>query len=289
MMLISASMLLACIAQATTRPVVIRDHEALALAPAGDRVADVESLDPGNLSEEAHGAVVVHAADGKLIAQYDPCKTCKYSDAAWSPKGDALAFVATDATAGKTTLDVVDQGATRTVTTIAGVANTVRWSPDGLRIALLVTSGAHKKTGAIEAGAAQVGEIGVTEDEQRIAVVPANGGELKSVSPADTYIYEYDWTPDGSGFVATGAKGNGDNNWWIATLDYIDAVAGGVRVIAAPRMQMNLPRVSRDGETVAFVGGLMTSTPFRSRAAYQPTSPRDSRAHSAESHGADRA
>ncbi len=251
-------MLLACIAQAMPQPVVIRDHDALALSPAGDRVADVEALDPGNLPEEAHGAVVVHAADGKAIATYDPCKTCKYSDTAWSPAGDKLAFLATDWMAGKTTLHVVEKGVVRTATTIVGVANSVRWSPDGARIALLATPGAHKKTGAVEAGAAQVGEIGISEDEQRIAIVSAAGGDLRLVSPADTYIYEYDWARDGRGFVATAAKGNGDNNWWIATLDYVDAGTGALRLIAAPHLQMNLPRVSPDGKQVAFVGGLMS-------------------------------
>jgi dipeptidyl aminopeptidase/acylaminoacyl peptidase len=121
-----------------------------------------------------------------------------------------------------------------------------------------VTLGAHKKTGAVEAGAAQVGEIGTSTDEERIAIIPASGGALKPISPADTYIYEFDWTPDGNGFAATGAKGNGDNNWWIATLDYVDAQTGALRVIAAPKMQMNLPRVSPDGKSVAFIGGLMS-------------------------------
>ncbi|HTD29106.1 MAG TPA: prolyl oligopeptidase family serine peptidase, partial [Xanthomonadaceae bacterium] len=217
-----------------------------------------EALDPGNLPEEAHAAIVVRAADGKIIAQYDPCKSCRYSDTAWSPKGDALALLATDSKTDRTTLYVLKNNVLRAVTTIAGVANTVRWSPDDERIALLVTPGAHKKTGAVEAGAAQVGEIGVSEDEQRIAIVSAAGGELKLVSPADTYIYEYDWAPVGEGFVATGAKGNGDNNWWIATLDYIDTATGDLRVIAAPHMQMSLPRASPDGRQVAFVGGLMS-------------------------------
>jgi dipeptidyl aminopeptidase/acylaminoacyl peptidase len=257
-MFVGASMFSVRAVQAATESVVIRDHDALALSPAGDRVADVEALDPGNLPEEAHAAVVVHAADGKLIAQYDPCKTCKYADTAWSPKGNALAFLATDSAAGKVTLYVVEKSVLREVTTVAGVANTARWSPDGMRVALLVTPGAHKKTGAIEAGAALVGEIGVSEDEQRIATISAAGGELKLLSPADSYIYEYDWTPDAKGFAATGAKGNGDNNWWLATLDYVDADTGALRVIAAPHMQMNLPRVSRDGKTVAFIGGLMS-------------------------------
>jgi dipeptidyl aminopeptidase/acylaminoacyl peptidase len=238
-------------------PTVIRQFDALALSPAGDRTADVEALDPGNLPALPHGTVVVRGADGKVVAQYDPCKICKYSDTAWSAKG-MLSFVATDEAAGKATLFVADKTAPRVAVVISGVANTLRWSPDGARIALLVTPGAHKKTGAVEAGAARVGEIGASEDEQRIATIPAAGGALKLVSPADTYIYEFDWTPDSKGFAATAAKGNGDNNWWVATLDFVDAQTGALRVIAAPKMQMNLPRVSPDGKSVAFIGGLMS-------------------------------
>ena len=237
---------------------VIRGHDSLSLAPAGDRVVNVESDDPGNLVKEAHGRVVVRAANGKPLAQFDPCATCRYSDTAWSPDSRSFAFVANDPTAGKTSLYVVGQGAPRAAFSIDGNANTARWSPDGRSIALLVTAGAHKKTGAVEAGAPMVGEIGEAADEQRIAIVPSAGGALRFVSPADTYIYEFDWTPDGLGFIATGATGDGDNNWWIATLDYVDATTGALRVIAAPSMQMSLPRASPDGKTVAFVGGLMS-------------------------------
>ena len=254
--LIGALVLLGA-AFAEAAPVVIRDHDALAISASGDRVADVEAIDPGNLAEEAHGAVVVRTADGKLAAQYDPCPACKYSDTAWSPRTDTLAFIGADWKAGKTTLYLVEQGKLREAAQIGGVANTVRFAPDGAQLALLVTPGARKKTGAVEAGTALVGEIGVAEDEQRIALL-AKDGTLKTVSPADTYIYEFDWTPDAKGFVATGAKGNGDNNWWVATLDYVDAQTGALRVIAAPPMQIDLPRVSPDGKTVAFVGGLMS-------------------------------
>ena len=255
--MLASGLLVANVSNAAA-PVIIHDHDALAISATGDRVADVEATDPGNLSEEAHGAVVVRGADGKVLAQFDPCKTCKYSDTAWAPQADAVAFIGADTKADKTTLYIVEHDTLREAAHIAGVANTVRWSPDGTALALLVTPGAHKKTGAIEAGAALVGEIGVAEDEQRIAALPAQGGALKLVSPADTYIYEFNWTPDGKGFVATGAKGNGDNNWWIATLDFVDLSSGALRVIAAPKMQMDLPRVSPDGKTVAFVGGLMS-------------------------------
>ncbi len=237
--------------------VVIHNFEAMSLAPSGDRLADVESDDPGNLPAEPHGRVVVRAASGNVVAVYDPCKTCKYSDTAWSPSGRSLAFLSSDEKSGKTTLYLSGNGKLRAVAAISGVANTIRFSPDGSRIALLVTLGAHKKTGATQAAAPMVGAIGENSDEQRIAVLPP-GGALKPVSPDDTYIYEFSWTPDGKGFVAAGAKGNGDNNWWIATLDYVDAQAGALRVIATPKTQINLPRVSPDGQTVAFIGGLMS-------------------------------
>jgi hypothetical protein len=78
------------------------------------------------------------------------------------------------------------------------------------------------------------------------------------VSPDDAFIYEYDWTPDGQGFIATSARGNGDNNWWVAKLAHIDAGSGALRIVASPATQLNMPRVSPDGRTVAFIGGLMS-------------------------------
>ncbi|MDB5677349.1 MAG: family peptidase [Sphingomonas bacterium] len=144
--------------------------------------------------------------------------------------------------------------------TINGIAQTPRFSPDGERIAVLVTLDAGKESGATQPGVRLVGEIGEKNDEQRIAVFDVGGvtTNIKPVSPADRYVYEYDWTPDGKGFVATTALGNGDNNWWVATLDAIDATTGAVRNIARPKTQLDFPRISPDGKTVAYIGGLMS-------------------------------
>ena len=157
---------------------------------------------------------------------------------------------------------IVDRdGKPHTVATIGGIAQTPRFSPDGKQIALLVTIGAAKELGATQAGVRQIGEIGEKSDEQRLAVFDVGAtltaDKVRPLSPADRYIYEYDRTPDGSGFVVTSALGNGDNNWWVATLDAVDAKTGAVRNIAKPRTQLNFPRVSPDGKTVAYIGGLM--------------------------------
>jgi dipeptidyl aminopeptidase/acylaminoacyl peptidase len=240
----------------------MHSYRALALSADGTRLAALEADDaPGNTKRVPPVLVLRDAASGRVLASYaafGDCADCQLDAPSWSPDQKALAFIGADRKAGTATLFVLRDGKITAVTTIKGVANTARWSADGRQIAMLATVGAKKLTGATEAGAAQVGEIGAEEDEQRIGVVPAQGGTLKLVSPADTFVYEYDWTPDAKGFVVTSAKGNGDNNWWVATLGHVDATSGTLRILAAPPIQMNRPHVSPDGTTVAFIGGLMS-------------------------------
>jgi dipeptidyl aminopeptidase/acylaminoacyl peptidase len=246
------------VAQAGSPGTAIRDYRSVAISPAGDRVVSLESIDSGN-GKRPHATVVVRdASTGAIAAEFDPCSTCSYDKPSWSPDGKALAFVASDSRAGSAWLYVAAGGKTRSLTVLQGVASTARWSPDGRTLAMLATIGAKKETGATAAGARQIGEIGAEEDAQRIATIAAEGGNLKLVSPEDTFIYEYDWTPDGKGFIATSAKGNGDNNWWVAKLSHVDAASGALRIVAQPGTQANMPRVSPDGRTVAFIGGLMS-------------------------------
>jgi dipeptidyl aminopeptidase/acylaminoacyl peptidase len=255
---LATAIITGAVAQAAPAGSAIRDYRSVAISPAGDRVVSLESIDAGS-GKRPHPTVVVRdAATGAVAAEFDPCSTCSYDKPAWSPDGKALAFVGSDPRAGSAWLYVAAGGKTRAVATVLGVAGTARWSPDGRTLSLLATVGAKRESGPVAAGARLVGEIGTVEDAQRIATIPADGGALKLVSPADTYVYEYDWTPDGKGFVATSAKGNGDNNWWVAKLSHIDAASGALRIVAHPGTQINLPRVSPDGRTVAFIGGLMS-------------------------------
>jgi dipeptidyl aminopeptidase/acylaminoacyl peptidase len=255
-----ASLLAGANALAAPAPATgMREYRALAIDGAGERIAALEAVNPGGLPQRPHASVVVRdVASGKVLATYDPCASCRYDFPSWSPDRKALSFIGADAKTGSATLYLAQGASVTSLATFKGVANTARWSPDGRQLALLATIGARKLSGAVEAGAAQVGEIGTDEDEQRIALVARSGGALKLVSPADTFIYEYDWTPDGKGFVVTSAKGNGDNNWWVATLGHVDAASGALRLLAAPKMQMNMPRMAPDGQSVAFIGGLMS-------------------------------
>ncbi len=230
----------------------VHQYGALALSPKGDRVASIETIAP------SHSAIVVRrVSDGGIAQTIDVCSTCSYGAPAFASDG-RIAFVARQADKPGALVMIADTTGARQVATVAGIASTPRFSPDGKRLALLATFGAAKEAGATQAGVRQVGEIGETSDEQRLAIVDITAGTVKPLSPADRYIYEYDWTPDGRGFVVTSALGNGDNNWWVATLDAVDATTGAVRTIAKPSTQLNMPRVSPDGRTIAYIGGLMS-------------------------------
>ncbi|MFS2026793.1 prolyl oligopeptidase family serine peptidase [Massilia sp. CT11-137] len=254
------TVLLAAAALAHADPAGMRTYRTLAMTANGERIAAVEAVE--GVARTGPRIVVRDTATGRIASTWQKadCAPCRLESLAWSPDQKTLAAIVADPRAGTAGVVLVRDGRVTPLATIRGVAGTVRWSPDGRQVAFLTTVGAKKLTGAVEAGARQVGEIGLAqdEDEQRIAIVPAAGGDYRLVSPADTFVYEYDWTPDGKGFVVTSAKGNGDNNWWIATLGHVDAASGRLRVIAAPHMQMNMPHVSPDGRTVAFIGGLMS-------------------------------
>ena len=240
----------------------VHTYASLAITPAGDRVASVENQQSFTSAEMLHGPVIVRSTrDGHVLKSIDPCVACSYSGLAWSADGKALALLATDSAAGTVQILLDREGGMKTLATLSGVANTPRFSPDGRMLAVLATIAAKKKIGALEAGVPQVGDIGAAPDEQRIAVVPIGGGEVSLITPEDTFIYEYDWTPDGKGFIGTAAKGDGDNNWWLAELDAFDLTKGAPRQIAAPetaKYQMSMPRMAPDGKSAVFVGGIMS-------------------------------
>src|SRR5260370_3339926 len=89
--------------------------------------------------------------------------------------------------------------------------------------------------------------------EQRSGRVNLAPGKLGQITPADTYVYEYDWSPDGKRFVVSSALGNGDNNWWIAELSTFDAATGVMKSIYKPKLQVANPVWSPDGKRIAFI------------------------------------
>jgi dipeptidyl aminopeptidase/acylaminoacyl peptidase len=204
---------------------------------------------------------LVDARDGSGAVRLTGCPgtLCDEHAAAWSADGQHIAFVTTDAQ-DQPQIAVADATghAVKILTQAHGPADTPRWSPDGARIAFLYSAGAPKLPGPLNPLGRDAGDLSSTVYEQRLALVPAAGGVTSVLGPPDLNVYEYDWSPDGRQFVITAAHGSGDDNWWIAELDVMDAASGAVHTLLKPPLQMASPRWSGDGRRIAYIYGLMS-------------------------------
>ena len=243
--------------------------EQTAISPDGKKVAWVEDI----ITKRgvSTGDTVIYVAD---IGGKNPPKriSAAVADAihsegsvAWSPDSKKLAFLSDAAKAGQLQLYIMDaagpSGSARKLTQVKGFLSTPGWSPSGKTIALLFTENATRAAGPLVAETPETGEIKDSFFEQRLALVDVASAKLDQISPADTYVYEYDWSPDGLRFAVTAALGNGDNNWYIAELFTLDAATGLMKSIYKPPLQIANPAWSPDGQRIAFIAGLMSDEP----------------------------
>ena len=219
-------------------------HE-VAVSPDGKRVAWAQH-GTGIFTSDVAVAKPTRLASGEAID--------------WSPDGRRIAFLADPESAGQQALFTIDAGGgqPKKLTDVKGYMAEPRWSPDGTKIAFLFTENAVRVAGPMAPVTPESGVVGQKIYYQRIAVVDTKGGTVRQVSPPDLYVYEYDWSPDGSTFAATAAPGPGDNNWYIAKLYTFEAGTGKANTVYKPDFQIADPRWSPDGKSIAFVGGLMS-------------------------------
>ncbi len=252
-----------------------RTFEQVAISPDAKKVAWVESLSGKDGIETGNSAIFVKglksderparvtAADlggSREDIKYLPRKE---GSLAWSPDSTRVAFLSDGRKPGQLQLCLKDlrDGSIRRLTNVTGFLDAPRWSPDGKTIAVLFIENAPRASGPLVAETAETGEIKDSFYEQRIAIVDVATGKVRQVTPPDMYVYEYDWAPDSQHLVATAARGNGDNNWYIAELFTIDAASGAMNSIYKPALQIARPVWSLDGKSIAFIEGLMSDEP----------------------------
>jgi dipeptidyl aminopeptidase/acylaminoacyl peptidase len=181
-------------------------------------------------------------------------------DVAWSADSKRIVFVADlagDVTSAQVWIAAADGSAPVKHAELKGYVQAPRFSPDGSKLSVLFIEGMPRAAGPLQPMTPLAGVIDEKIYEQRIAIIDLGTDHLTQVTPADMYVYEYDWMPDGQGWAVTAAHGAGDPNWWIARLYRVNAT-GETREIYRPKWQIANPRVSPDGKKVAFIEGLMS-------------------------------
>ncbi len=222
----------------------------VALSPDGSRVAYIVE---GRLTviPATEGSSRTMAVAGNLALR----------GVAWSSDSKHLAFIADlpgDAPAAQLWTAAADGSSPAKHAEMKGYVQDPRFSPDGSKLAVLFIEGMPRVAGPLQPMTPLAGVIDEEIFEERIATVDLTTDHLSQVTPADMYVYEYDWTPDGQSWAAIAAHGNGDANWWVARLYMVNAQSGEMREIYKPELQMANPRVSPDGKDVAFIEGLMS-------------------------------
>jgi len=233
-----------------------------AISPNGRHVAYVEAVRNADHSDSRNSLIYV-AAEGqspKRITAGASGAKCQEKDITWSPDSRRIAFVSDCSSPKQLQLYIADiaTGKIHKLTSLKGYLQTPKWSPDGSHIAVLFTENATRIAGPTEAGAKDAGVVEEEIHEQRLTLVDPHNGSASMLSPADTYVYEYNWSPEGARIVYTVAKGSGDNNWWVARLFTIAIATGDFKQIYQPPMQIAEPHWSRDGKQIAFIAGLMS-------------------------------
>ncbi len=221
----------------------------------GDResllfVADIVANTDGSLGLSPRRRVT--AGDG----------TSRHEEGApvFSPDGRSLLFLSDAENKGQLQAYVASplEGKPQRLTNLTGALSSPRFLGDGSSVALLFIENMKGPAGPLAAHPRDAGEVGANPHVQRIAVVDLATKAVRFASPEGLFVYEFDASCDGKTFVATGAYGEGDANWWIARLYLLNAATGAVRVLYEPALQIAHPVLSPDGSSVAFVSGIMS-------------------------------
>jgi len=222
----------------------------VALSPDGTKVAYM-----------VNGQLSVISANGGSALTIAVEANLSLRDVAWSADSKRIAFIANlpgDVPTAQVWIAGADGSALLKHAELKGYVESPRFSPDGSKLALLFIEGMPRVAGPLQPMTQLAGVVDQKIYEQRLATIDLSTDHLTQITPADMYVYEYGWTPDGQGWTASAAHGSGDANWWIARLYLVDAQTGEMREIYKPKLQIADPRVSPDGKNVAFIEGLMS-------------------------------
>ena len=176
----------------------------------------------------------------------------------WSPDGGRLAFLSDKEEAGLFQIYLQDRGggASRRLTSVTGNiatgrnANPLAWSPDGLRIAFLMT---EPKTAEEKERKDDAVEFERHLKFTGIHLVDVASREVSAASPAGLQVWEFCWSPDGKEFAVVASDLALEYAWYTCRLAAFVVEGGPVRTIHFSKRQLAKPTWSPDGAHVAFI------------------------------------
>ncbi len=237
----------------------VQTFEQVAISPDGSRVAYVKTVRGANGEKTDESGVYVQriAAAVGGGTHVSVKKNDEATAVAWSPDSAQIALVA-----DQLYVATRDGANVRAITTGKGALSMPKWSPDGKSVAVLMIENASRKGGALEAMTPPSGDVETQVEEQRIAIVDVlrsrSAALMTFATPANMYVYGYDWSPDSRSLVAEATMGSGENNYWVGGLWRFDRGNMSGRSIYKPALQVANPRWSPDGKSIAFIEGLMS-------------------------------
>ncbi|MGB7331698.1 MAG: S9 family peptidase [Terriglobales bacterium] len=265
MLVIFSYVAFCCTAITSAQTVVhsVRNFRQVAISPNGNRVAWVEPM-VGEAG--ARDGTAVFVADLKSPSSSPHCifssngNARNEQDIAWAPDSKRFAFLSDVDSLGQNQLYMVDADGENfhKLTSLKGFLSDPAWSPDGKMLAVLFTENAPRASGPLQPMTPETGQVESKIYEQRLTVVDIASGNVRQVSPADMYVYEYDWSPDSKSFAIIAAHGAGDPNWWVARLYTLGLAEANLTEVYKPHWQIAKPRWSPDGKSIAFIEGLMS-------------------------------